>query len=340
VTFLDDGVMVGTGTLSGGKATFSTTALAPGSYSITVSYGGDSNFTGSTSTVLTQTVNHDATTSKVTSSANPSVFGESVTFTATVTAKSPGAGTPTGMVTFLDGTTPLTSLALSGGTVTYSTSSLAVGSNSITIQYAGDSNFTASTSSALTQTVHLAATTTSLTSSSNPSTFGSSVTFTATVTATSPGAGVPGGSVTFKNGAAVLGTEPLNASGVATFSTSSLTVGSHNITASYGGNTDFKTSASAALSQKVLLAPADLAAAMVPQISITQPEGAVTSSSVTAGPAAYTAASTQVSMGGNLTVSQDSRTNAAAEVEILDQLFASLGKGDLNLNDGEAGGQA
>ena len=169
ITFLDGSTTLGTATLSGGKATFKTTALAAGPHTITVSYSGDGNFVTSTSGPLTQTVNQAGTTSKVTSSANPSVFGESVTFTATVKAVAPGSGTPTGTVSFLDGSTTLGTGTLSGGTATFSISTLAVAAHSITVVYGGDTNFLTSTSGILTQTVKQAATTSSVSSSANPS---------------------------------------------------------------------------------------------------------------------------------------------------------------------------
>jgi hypothetical protein len=89
------------------------------------------------------------------------------------------------------------------------------------------------------------------------------VTFTATVSAKSPGSGTPTGTVTFKDGTTVLGTGTLNSNGQATFTTSSLKLGNHSITAVYGGDTDFRTSTSAALVQTVnamspnLLTPSD-----------------------------------------------------------------------------------
>ena len=200
---------LGTATLSGGKATFKTTALAAGPHTITVSYSGDGNFVTSTSAPLTQTVNQAATTSKVTSSANPSVFGESVTFTATVKAVAPGSGTPTGTVSFLDGSTTLGTGTLSGGTATFSISTLAVAAHSITVVYGGDTNFLTSTSGILTQTVKQAATTSSVSSSANPSVSGQAVTFTATIAPVSPGSGTPTGTVTFDDGSTVLGTVTL-----------------------------------------------------------------------------------------------------------------------------------
>ncbi len=91
-----------------------------------------------------------ATTSTVSSSTATVLVGQSVTFTGTVSATS---GTPTGMVTFLDGSTSLGTGTLSGGTATLQTSSLAAGVHNITATYSGDSNFDASTSAALAQTV-------------------------------------------------------------------------------------------------------------------------------------------------------------------------------------------
>ena len=85
----------------------------------------------------------------VTASSKKSVFGQSVTFTATVTARSPGGGTPTGQVTFMDGSAQLGTATLSGGTATFTTSSLSVGTHDITVVYGGDTDFLSSTSTAL-----------------------------------------------------------------------------------------------------------------------------------------------------------------------------------------------
>jgi len=295
VTFLNGTTTLGTETLVNGKATLPTSSLTPGSYAITVSYAGDGNFAGSTSSVVTQVVNKDATTSRVTSSVNPSVFGQSVTFTATVSANSPGSGTPTGMVTFLDGTNTLTTVPLSGGTAAYTTSALSVGSHSITIQYSGDGNFNGSTSSVLKQTVKAAPTSIVVGSSATPSTFGSSVTFTADVSTNSPGSGTPSGTVTFKDGSKVLGSEALNGAGQASITLSSLTPGTHSITASYSATTNFGGSTSTTLSQVV--SPAGNSVVVVGQ--------------------------------------QGSQRNgsAASSNAILDKFFAAFGNGTETLND-------
>ena len=186
------------------------------------------------------------TTTAVASSANPSAFGQSVTFTATVAAQV--KGTPTGTVTFSDGSTTLGQGTVSAGTATYSSSSMAIGSHSITATYSGDSNFTGGTSTALSQVVQQATTTTALSASANPSTFGASVTFTATVTAQASGS--PTGTVTFSDGSTTLGQGTVNA-GTATYSTASLAPGSHSITATYSGDSNFTGSASTVLGQVV-----------------------------------------------------------------------------------------
>lgn len=91
-----------------------------------------------------------ATTASVASSLNPAVAGQAVTFTGTISSS---GGTPTGSVTFLDGTTQLGTGTLSSGHATLKTSSLTAGTHSITVSYAGDSSFKASTSPALSETV-------------------------------------------------------------------------------------------------------------------------------------------------------------------------------------------
>ena len=158
VTFMDGTTTLGTGTLNGSaQATYSTSALSAGSHSITAVYGGDANFSGSTSGVLAQVINAAtlaATTTALTSSANPAAVGAAVTFTATVAGPSGNTTVPTGTVTFMDGTTTLGTGTLNGSAqATYSTSALSAGSHSITAVYGGDANFSGSTSSVLTQTI-------------------------------------------------------------------------------------------------------------------------------------------------------------------------------------------
>ena len=183
------------------------------------------------------------------SSANPSVFGQSVVITASISAVAPGAGTPTGTVAFSEGATNLGSANPTNGQASLTLSALAIGSHSITASYAGDGNFNSS-SSTLAQTVNKGSTATTLSSSANPSTLSQSVTFTATVNVVAPGAGTPTGSVTFNDGTNSLATVSLSSSGTATFTTSALAVNSHSITAVYSGDASF-TGSTGSITQNV-----------------------------------------------------------------------------------------
>ncbi|MFJ2399650.1 Ig-like domain repeat protein, partial [Streptomyces sp. NPDC087843] len=234
VSFFDGATLLGTGTLTGGVATLTTSTLSVGSHSLTAVYGGDGDFNGSTSPVDTQSVSAADTTTTLTSAPDPSVFGEAKVLTATVTVVAPGVGSPTGTVSFFDGATLLGTGTLTAGVATLTTSTLGVGSHALTAVYGGDGEFNGSTSPVDTQTVSAADTTTTLTSAPDPSVFGEAKVLTATVAALSPGAGVPSGTVSFFDGATLLGTGTL-AGGVATLTTSTLSVGSHALTAVYGG---------------------------------------------------------------------------------------------------------
>jgi VCBS repeat-containing protein len=149
---LDVGFSIASGpaTISGSTVTIT----GAGTVTVRASQAGDANYNPAPDVDQPFTVNKADTATTLTSSQNPSVYGQSVTFTATVSVQSSGLGTPTGNVTFKDGLTTLGSQPLNGsGQVTFTTSALSVGSHSITAEYAGDGNFNESTSSTLTQTV-------------------------------------------------------------------------------------------------------------------------------------------------------------------------------------------
>jgi len=246
VIFYDGSTQIGSATLANGSAAFSTSSLPTGSNSITAAYQGSSSFAPSTSAVLSQVVNGIATATSVASSQNPSTYGQSVTFTAMVTS---GSGTPTGTVIFYDGTTAIGNATLASGSGSISSSSLPAGSNSITAAYQGSGAFEPSTSAVLTQVVNNIATTTSLGSSLNPSTYGQSVTFTAMVTS---GSGTPTGTVIFYDGTTAIGNATLS-SGSGSISTAGLPAGSNSITAAYQGSGAFAPSTSGVLIQAVAL---------------------------------------------------------------------------------------
>lgn len=222
----------------GGIATFSSSSLVAGTYKVSAAYSGDSNYQPSTATTENVTMTQAASSVSLASSANPSTYGDSVTFTATVTGP---ATTPTGTVTFKDGSTTLgTGTLNSSGVATFTTSALTGGTHSITAVYGGDSNFQPATSTALTQTVNVAATTINVTSTPNPSVYDQTVTFTISVAGVTGGT-TPTGTVTItdSNGKTI-GQATLNSNGGATITSSSLAAGKHNLTITYSGDSDYK----------------------------------------------------------------------------------------------------
>jgi large repetitive protein len=232
-----------------GQATFTTSSLSVNTHTISVSYSGDGNFTDSTGddSIAPQVVSQASSTVAVSSSADPSVWGQVVTFTATVSAASPGAGTPTGAVTFTEGSTTLAATVTLNGSAqaTFTISSLSVATHTISVSYSGDGNFLSGSGddSGSPQVVNQASTTVTVSSAPNASVWGQVVTFTAMVSAVSPGAGTPSGTLTFTEGSTTLAaTVTLNGSAQATFTTSSLSVSTHTITASYSGDGTFVTS--------------------------------------------------------------------------------------------------
>ncbi|HVZ51555.1 MAG TPA: Ig-like domain repeat protein [Pseudolabrys sp.] len=241
VNFMDGANSIGTGSLTGGIATLTTASLAVGGHAITAVYGGDASFAASQSFGASQTVSAGPTTTALSTLFNPSVFGQSLTFTATVSAASPASGTPTGTVSFKDGATTLGTGTLSGGAATLQTSALSVGSHTITAVYGGDSDFVTSTSTGVVQTVNKGATT--ITGSASPATIapGAAVTLKATVDVTSPASATPSGQVTFEDKGATLGIGTI-AAGVAQVTANPVPIGVHTITASYGGDGDLAAS--------------------------------------------------------------------------------------------------
>jgi probable HAF family extracellular repeat protein len=179
-----------------------------------------------TLTIKERTVSNTA----LRSSLNPSTVGQSVTFTATVSGQS-----PVGTVTFTDGGTPIGNpVGLSGVNASVTTSALTGGSHAIVATYSGDPNNQGSVSSLLAQTVNAVASGVVLTSSPNPPAVAQPVTFTALVIGSAPT-----GSVTFMDGATVLGSSNLvnNAGNVtATLQVNPLGAGPHSISASYSGD--------------------------------------------------------------------------------------------------------
>ncbi len=232
--------------VSSGTATCAVADPAAGGYGITAVYSGDSSYAASWSPALTQTVNKKITTTAISSSSNSSTVGQAVTFMATVSVAA-----ATGTVEFKQAGVTIGGCAaqvVSSGTATCTVANLAVGWYWITAVYSGDSNYGSSTSSGSAQTVNKLTTTTTVSSSSDPSTVGQAVTYTATVSAAATT-----GTVSFDEaGTPIAGctAQPVSSS-TATCTVVDLGAGSPWITAVYSGGGNYAASSSPGLTQTV-----------------------------------------------------------------------------------------
>jgi hypothetical protein len=236
VQFLNGGTLLGTANLSGGTAQITIDTLPVGSNSLTASYAGDASNAPSTSNAFVQAVNKTGSATYISVQSLNGTVGQGVAITATV----PGPGV-SGSVNFFDGGVLQGSSAISNGQAVFVWVPATAGSHSITASFTGNANYNASTSSPIVITIQKAATTTSAVSSVNPSNQGQAVTFTATVTPASAT-----GSVTFSG----IGSAPL-VNGVAAITTSSLPAGTTNVTAQYGGNSNYNPSSAPTIAQSV-----------------------------------------------------------------------------------------
>jgi hypothetical protein len=252
-----------------GSATCQFQFNASGSSPITAFFTDtDGNYTGSTSSILTQVVSKFTSTTTAVADPNGTVWGQSTTITATVTAGATGTVTFTG-----PGDVLLCSATISGDQALCSTTSLPVGADVVDVAYIGDVNYGPSSTTA-DVAVGPASTTTSLISSSNPSIAGDQVTYTATVAVVAPGTGTPAGNIEFLDGGTPIaacggaGGEPANGSGVATCAVTYVTAGSHAVTASYLGNPEYNGSTSAPVDQVVDHIPTTTTASASPSSTV------------------------------------------------------------------------
>ena len=239
VTFFADGSLLATVNMVGNTASYQTSALGPGSHQVTAHYDGDPNYAGSNSNVLTQLVG--ITNTALQSSPNPSLVGQQVTFTATVTPLVSGGAPVSGSVSFFDNGALVADVALTGNTATYQTSTLTAGNHPFTARYDGDPNYAPSLSDVVTQVVGPNSTT--LLINPTTSTVNQSVAFTATVTPIGTST-TPTGTVTLYDGANPFATGTLTG-GTVTINYAALPAGTHNnITAHYSGDSNFAPSVS------------------------------------------------------------------------------------------------
>ncbi len=239
--FSNGSTVLGTGIISGGVAPLTTSSLNAGSYTITATYAGDGNYASSTSAPVAQTV-----AKKTTSSG-----GAALTITVDDANRFTGQGNPaftytvTGTENLVNGDTVAT--AITGVPVfsTPATPTSPAGTYPVSVSGLNSNNYTLAFVSG-TLTVIQSPSTVTLTSSQNPSTYGNAVTFTAAVAADATGI------VTFtdQTTSSILGTATVSG-GVAILMTSALSVGTHAIVATYGGDSKYSAASSSILSQVV-----------------------------------------------------------------------------------------
>jgi len=147
VKFMDGPTVLGTLGLRGGKATLTTSRLPLGANRIWVYYGGDRDFSPSTSAILVETIEPESTRTRATFSPRLPVAGQPVTLVASVGGVGKGKVTPNGSVSFYDGSTFLETVALNNGKAYFTTSSLSVGTHTIRMTYSGTAAFAPSSAS-------------------------------------------------------------------------------------------------------------------------------------------------------------------------------------------------
>jgi hypothetical protein len=229
---------ISTGTCS--TTTSSCTSTTVGSQTVTANYEGKT-------AQATQVVNQAATTTSIVSTTgSPSVVGQAVIYTATVSVTTPGSGIPTGNVEFLDGGAAIPDCSGSSGnpltgtsatcTVTYSST----GSHTITAEYLGDTNYLGSlVSPPVTQVVNQAATTTTVSTDLTTYVSGEPIVVTAVVAPVAPGAGTPTGTVSISDGASSPTTCTINLATGSSCTIVETTPGSYTMTGTYSGNSNF-----------------------------------------------------------------------------------------------------
>ena len=261
VTFTSGTTTLFIGTLnSGGWLDFTTSSLPEGVDVIVATYGGDSTFSGS-ATTGTQTVNAKSkTATSVALAASPTsvTVGDKVWVTATVTPTEYAAGPPTGTVTFTSGNVAITATLTDQAWVTVTTDALALGADTITASYSGDTNYSSSSATAteLVNAPQSIATSVEVVTSPPTSQVGDPVWITATVTPAKWDFGDPTGTVTIQltdahGNKSTLFSGALPPEGWVQFTTLSLPRGANSITATYSGDSHYSASVSVPATEQV-----------------------------------------------------------------------------------------
>jgi hypothetical protein len=253
VTFYNGASQIGTGTVNNNTASLTLSTLPIGSDSITATYGGDSNYLGSTSSAVNQVVNKIGTATAVNLSPSTSTFSQVVTFLARIAPAN--GGNATGTVMFYNGASPIGTATVGSNVASLSTSTLPTGvlpagTDAITAVYSGDTTYAGSTSPAVNETVSRVTTKTTVVPGQPQITYGQSAQIDGVINPNLNGFASTGdavtGTLTFYNGSNVIDTTTVNNNG-GVFTTTALPAGTDSLTAVYSGDTNNLGSMSAAV---------------------------------------------------------------------------------------------
>ncbi len=256
VSFYAGSTLLGSGPLSaGGVATLTVNTLPIGADSVDAVYSGSATYAVSTSSAISIIVSRFATTTVVSASTPTPGFGQPVSFTATVTPAS--SDELRGAVSFYAGHVLLgTGTLTASGTSILSTSSLPLGVSVLTAVYSGSTNYASSTSGNFQIDAEAG---TAITLSASPTTQLSNNPILLTAQISSTTAGMQTGTVSFMDGPTLLSTVPVSASGQATYTSTTLSDGSHSLNATYSGDTDYLPSTSSGAPVAITIADLNLA---------------------------------------------------------------------------------
>ena len=251
VGFIEEGVgTLATPTLVNGVATFTTSTLAAGTHPIMAVYDADpadEPFSESDAT-LSEVINGIATTTNLTVIPTTALFGTTISMYSQVFA----SGTPVtgGTITYMDGTTVLTTITLAPNLIpNFNISTLTVGTHIITSVYSGDATHSPSTSPAVTVTITAAPSTLALSAAPNPAYTVQPITLTARL-AGGPAGGAAGSPISFSANGNILGSAVADSQGSATLTTH-LLAGTYSLTASFAGSTGLAAATSAPVTEVV-----------------------------------------------------------------------------------------
>ena len=259
VTFFDGSTVIGHATLVNGWATLTMPSLTVGGHAVTAAYGGNGASAASQSTGVSAVVAAESSATTLSSAVPQSVTGQSVTLTATV-VDATGTAPQAGIVTFMDGQTVLGTAPVVAGKATLTAPPMGVGYHFLYAIYGGNAQVNPSYSAAIGETVFKANTGTGFVSSAKVVTSGQMVTYSAAVAALAPGAGTPTGTVSFYDGATLLGVAKLSG-GAASLTVAATGAGqNHAITVRYSGDANFVGSVSDVVTETVVKASAQVTA--------------------------------------------------------------------------------